>query len=182
MRRLLLTLTLALAATTAMAQTQPTAQQMQQMQQMIQNNPQLQQQIQQITKAGQQVLGSQTINISKQRASLKTNCDENEFMKCRAGYSCTSTGASGATSQTTVRGRADGLCNVTVRNSDGSTGDCRYTDATMELMLKVYQSPAITVAEAMDVGNRVMRECNFVDAKGQPFAMPNINGATGVSQ
>lgn len=172
------------ASPAAWAQTQPSAQQMQQLQQSL-NNPQLMQQLQQAIQSGgnvQQLLGNQTIDISKQRASLKTDCNEAEFMKCPSGYSCTSTGASGAASRTTVRGREDGLCHVSIQNSDGSTGDCHYTDATMEQMLGIYNANTITIAEAMDAGSRMMKECRFVDAKGQPFAMPTMAGMTGAAQ
>lgn len=130
----------------------------------------------------QQVLGNQTINMRQQRANIRTNCDENIFMQCRTGYQCTSAGANGATSQTVVRGRANGLCAVSITNSDGSRGECNYTDATMEQMLRLYQSDTVTVAQAIESGSRMMQECKFVDAQGKPFAMPSINGVNGVAQ
>ena len=56
------------------------------------------------------------------------------------------------------------------------------TDATMEAMLALYRAETVTVAQAMDSGSRMMRECQFVDAQGKPFAMPMVNGMSGGAQ
>lgn len=170
MRRIWLSAALCcIASSAALAQNQLDPKTMQALQNAMQGGQIDMQQI-------QQVLGNQTINMREQRAKIQTDCNDETFMKCQQGYNCTSKEVNGAASHTVIKGRANGLCYVSISNDDGSHGECAYTDATMEAMLRMYRADTITVAEAMDGGTRMMRECKFVDAQGKPFAMPSMGG------
>lgn len=129
------------------------------------------------TQATMQGLMKNEIDLTQLPGWNGHNCDEDRLASCESGYVCKGGDGEGRTTSASIHGTVNGRCHVTFSNSDGSGGECHYTGETIQAMRTLYTRQKATVPEALAMSGRMVEECTFKDAKGNPLTFGQMRPA-----